>query len=174
MIYRLPFSLLVAAFMLAGCATSSPPPPKPPPPADKLDALGARPVAPVQTQPLETTERSPLDDPSSPLYRKVIYFDYDAAEIRPQYASLLRAHADYIFKNPDVRVRLEGHSDERGTREYNLALGDRRSRAVKRFLMAEGAPEPRLKTLSYGEERPADPARNQRAWSENRRVELVY
>lgn len=171
MFYRLFPSLLIAALTLTACATTPPPLPEAPS-ADELDAVGTR--TSTTTVPLVETERSPLDDPSSPLYRKVIYFDYDAAEIRPQYASLLRTHASYIFKTPGVRVTLEGHSDERGTREYNLALGERRSQAVKRFLMAEGAPAESLVTLSYGEERPADPRRNERSWGENRRVELVY
>jgi peptidoglycan-associated lipoprotein len=162
---------LVAALALTGCATAPPPPPEVPS-ADELDAMGDR--SGVQTEALAPEQRSPLDDPSSPLYRNVIYFDYDAAKIRPQYADLLRAHAEYIYDTPGVEVTLEGHSDERGTRDYNLALGDRRSQAVKRFLLAEGAPEGRLSTLSYGEERPADPGSNERSWSENRRVELVY
>ncbi len=172
MIYR-PLPLLLIGFLvLAGCATKTAPPLPEAPSADELDAMRDRPD--VQTTPVAEPERSPLDDPSSPLYRKVIYFDYDAAEIRPQYADLLRAHANYIFNTPGVQVTLEGHSDERGTREYNLALGERRSQAVQRFMMAEGAPAERLSTLSYGEERPADPRRSQDSWQKNRRVELVY
>ena len=122
----------------------------------------------------EASARSPLDDPASPLYRKLIYFEYDATRIQPQYADLLRVHAEYIFNTPGVEVRLEGHTDERGTRGYNLALGEQRSQAVRRFLMAEGVPGERLTSLSYGEERPANPARTETAWRENRRVELVY
>lgn len=160
---------LLLVLALTGCATAPPPPPAAPS-ADELDAVGPRPRLETRVPQV----RSPLDDPASPLYRKVIYFEYDAANIQPNYAGLLRAHADYIYNTPGVEVTLEGHSDERGTREYNLALGDRRSDAVKRFLMAEGVPEARIRTLSYGEERPADPGRTERAWSENRRVELVY
>ncbi|MFW6258082.1 MAG: peptidoglycan-associated lipoprotein Pal [Halochromatium sp.] len=104
----------------------------------------------------------------------MIHFAYNASAIQPEYADLLRAHAEYIFNTPDVTVRLEGHTDERGTRGYNLALGERRSQAVRSFLMAEGVPGERLTTLSYGEERPANPARSESAWRENRRVELVY
>jgi peptidoglycan-associated lipoprotein len=169
--YRSSSSLLVAALTLSACATTPPPPPAKPS-AGELDAVGADRSA--VTRPVVEVERSPLDDPSSPLYRKVLYFDYDSAEINPQYAALLRAHAAYLYNTAGERVTLEGHSDERGTREYNLALGERRSQAVKRFLMAEGAPAERIGTLSLGEERPADPRRNERSWSENRRVELVY
>jgi peptidoglycan-associated lipoprotein len=172
MIYRLPPLLLIGLLALTACATKTSPPLPDAPSADELDAMRDR--ADVQTTGVEEQERSPLDDPSSPLYRKVIYFDYDAAEIRPQDAALLRAHANYIFNTPGVKVTLEGHSDERGTREYNLALGERRSQAVQRFLMAEGAPAERLSTLSYGEERPADPRRGEGSWQQNRRVELIY
>jgi peptidoglycan-associated lipoprotein len=164
--------LLIAALALTGCATNTAPPIPDAPSADELNAMNRR--SDVETRPLERVERSPLDDPSSLVYRKVIYFDYDASEIKPQYADLLRAHANYIFNTPGVQVTLEGHSDERGTREYNLALGERRSQAVGRFLVAEGAPSERLSTLSYGEERPADPRRSEGAWQQNRRVELVY
>ncbi|WP_462320381.1 peptidoglycan-associated lipoprotein Pal [Halochromatium sp.] len=172
MIERLLPLLPIAALALSGCATQKAPPIPDTPSADELNAIGGR--AGLDTRPLVQPERSPLDDPSSPLYRKVIYFDYDASEIKPEYADLLRAHASYIFNTPGVQVTLEGHSDERGTREYNLALGERRSQAVQRFLMAEGAPAERLSTLSYGEERPADPGRSEGAWQQNRRVELVY
>lgn len=164
--------LLIAVVALGGCATQTAPPLPGRPSADELNAVGGR--AGLETRPLAQPERSPLDDPSSPVYRKVIYFDYDGTEIKPRYADLLRAHANYIFNTPGVQVTLEGHSDERGTRDYNLALGERRSQAVQRFLMAEGAPGERLSTLSYGEERPADPRRNEGAWQQNRRVELVY
>lgn len=164
--------LLVAALALSGCATNTAPPIPDTPSAAELNAVNGR--TGVETRPIEPVERSPLDDPSSPVYRKVIYFDYDASEIKPQYADLLRAHANYIFNTPGVEVTLEGHSDERGTREYNLALGERRSQAVERFLVAEGAPSERLSTLSYGEERPADPRRSEGSWQQNRRVELVY
>jgi peptidoglycan-associated lipoprotein len=132
------------------------------------------PTAVTTTTPLETQPRSPLDDPSSPLYRKVIYFDYDTAEIQPRYIDLLRVHAGYLYQKPGASVTLEGHTDERGTRDYNLALGDQRADSVKRFLTAEGVPADKLTTLSYGEERPADPGHNEQSWALNRRVELVY
>jgi peptidoglycan-associated lipoprotein len=115
-----------------------------------------------------------LNDPRSPLYQKVIYFDYDRSDIKPQFVDVLRAHASYLSSNPGAHVRLEGHTDERGTREYNLALGEQRADTVRRFLIAEGARDGQVDTLSYGEERPADPGHNESAWALNRRVELVY
>jgi peptidoglycan-associated lipoprotein len=115
-----------------------------------------------------------LNDPSSPLYQRVIYFDYDSSDIQPQFIDILRAHASYLSSSSDVSVTLEGHADERGTREYNLALGDQRADTVRRYLLAEGVPDSRVHTMSYGEERPADPGHSESSWALNRRVELVY
>ena len=166
--------LLVAALAVSGCATA-PPEPEPAPSAADLDAMN-RPTGDIgaSTRPLETKLLSPLDDPSSPLYRKVVYFDYDNAEIQPQYLDLLRVHANYLYRTPGATVTLEGHTDERGTRDYNLALGDSRADSVQRFMIAEGVPADKLTRLSYGEEQPADPGHNQQSWALNRRVELVY
>lgn len=168
-----PLLLLPLLFAAGGCATE-PPQQTEAPSADELDAMSARERAGASTAPIAERPYSPLDDPSSPLYRKVVYFDYDATSVKPEYADLLRRHAQYIATTDGVRVTLEGHSDERGTREYNLALGDRRADAIKRFMVAEGVPAEQLSTLSYGEERPVDPRRGEGSWAENRRVELVY
>ncbi|EIC19963.1 peptidoglycan-associated lipoprotein Pal [Thiorhodovibrio frisius] len=135
----------------------------------ELDAMsGAR------TAGIDDRRGSPLDDPSSPLYQRVIYFGYDATAIDPKYANLLRAHADYLARTSNATVVLEGHTDERGTREYNLALGESRAEAVRSFLVAEGVPAQKIRTLSYGEERPAEIGSSERAYSLSRRVELVY
>ncbi|MCG6942680.1 MAG: peptidoglycan-associated lipoprotein Pal [Thiohalocapsa sp.] len=168
--------ILLAVLAVAGCATQPPPPQQTPPSGAELDAL--RPsgdTAAEVPEPLGPAKPlSPLDDPNSPLYNKVVYFDYDTAEIRPQDTDLLRTHAAYIYRTPGVTVTLEGHTDERGTRDYNLALGDRRADAVQQFLVAEGVPPEKLRRLSYGEERPAESGSTERAWALNRRVELVY
>lgn len=118
--------------------------------------------------------RDPLDDPRSLLAGRVIYFELDSADVRAEDRELVRAHADYLVARPDRRLRLEGHADERGTREYNVALGQRRADAVRSLLQLYGVPPRQLSTLSYGEEYPADFGHNERAWSRNRRVELVY
>ncbi len=115
-----------------------------------------------------------LHDPQSPLARRTIYFDFDSATVRPEDRKLLEAHAKFLADHPKLRVTLEGHTDERGSREYNLALGDRRARAVQRLLEFMGAAPEQLRTLSYGEEKPADPGHNEAAWAKNRRVEIVY
>jgi peptidoglycan-associated lipoprotein len=117
---------------------------------------------------------SALEDPNSPLYEKVVYFDFDTAEIRPEYVDTLRAHAEYLVNTPAARLVIEGHCDERGSREYNIALGERRANSVQRFLEAEGVSPVQIETVSYGEERPVDLGHNEDAWARNRRAELVY
>lgn len=117
---------------------------------------------------------SQLDNPDSLLYTKVVYFDFDRSEIRSESIATLRAHADYLLANGGVAVTIEGHCDERGSREYNIGLGERRATAIKRFLEAEGVASSQINTISYGEERPADPGHGEAAWAMNRRGVLVY
>lgn len=104
---------------------------------------------------------------------RVIYFDFDRSEVRPDARAVLEQHAAFL-NNRSTNIRLEGHADERGSREYNLALGERRAEAVKRTLTILGVPESLVTTLSYGEERPMDKGHNETAWQVNRRVEIVY
>jgi peptidoglycan-associated lipoprotein len=104
----------------------------------------------------------------------IIYFDYDRAEIKPEFVTIVTAHAKYLNANANNKVRLEGHSDERGSREYNIGLGERRAQAVRRALMLQGVTEAQITTVSYGEERPAVQGSDEAAYAKNRRVELVY
>jgi peptidoglycan-associated lipoprotein len=104
----------------------------------------------------------------------VVYFDYDRAEIKAEFVPIVAAHAKYLNGNASRRVRLEGHSDERGSREYNIGLGERRAQAVRRALMLQGVTEAQITTVSYGEERPAVQGGDESAYSKNRRVELIY
>jgi len=116
----------------------------------------------------------PWEDPSNPLHDRVIYFDYDSSEIRADSVGLLRTHAAFLGMRTNQRAILEGHTDERGAREYNLALGDQRAEAVRRFMMAEGVNPNQIETLSYGEERPVDAGHGESSWSQNRRVVIQY
>jgi peptidoglycan-associated lipoprotein len=108
------------------------------------------------------------------LSQLVVYFDYDEAEILPEFNALLEAHGRDLAQNPNKQLRLEGHADERGSREYNIGLGERRAQAVRRVLMLQGAAGTQFTTVSYGEERPAQTGSDDEAWRLNRRVELVY
>jgi peptidoglycan-associated lipoprotein len=104
----------------------------------------------------------------------VIYFDYDRSDIRPEYAALINSHAKFLAGSSGVKIRVEGHTDERGSREYNIALAERRAQAVRRALMLQGAGDAQLTTVSYGEERPSTAGSGESAYEKNRRVELVY
>ncbi|MCA1772748.1 MAG: peptidoglycan-associated lipoprotein Pal [Halomonas sp.] len=105
---------------------------------------------------------------------KTIYFDYDRDTIKGEYESVVMAHARYLRSNPDADVVLHGHTDERGTREYNMALGERRANAVERFLNIQGVSSSQMSVVSYGEERPAERGDSDDAYSQNRRVVFNY
>jgi len=108
------------------------------------------------------------------LATKVVYFDFDSSEIKGTGTDVVAAHAKYLAGHPNMRVRLEGHTDERGSREYNIGLGERRAQSVRRALLLQGAADAQISTVSYGEERPAAPGHDEAAWAKNRRVEIVY
>lgn len=105
---------------------------------------------------------------------KIIYFEFDRSDIRREDRETVSAHASWLADNSNLRVRLEGHADERGSREYNIGLGERRAQAVRQALMLQGVSGSQIETLSYGEERPATRGSGEFSWQQNRRVEIVY
>jgi peptidoglycan-associated lipoprotein len=114
------------------------------------------------------------DETGDVLDNRTIYFAYDKSDVNARSMELLAGHARYLATNPGVEVRLEGHADERGSREYNIGLGERRAQAVREILLLRGVAARRMTVVSYGEERPAARGSNDESWSLNRRVELVY
>ena len=133
-------------------------------------------VAPVETAPVDGAGRySATDLDRVPcLMQRVVYFDFDRAEIRGEAQEILRCHAKYLNDNATSRMTLEGHADERGSREYNLGLGERRGNAVNSALQANGASGSQITVVSYGEERPTCNESSESCWAQNRRVEIVY
>lgn len=115
-----------------------------------------------------------LNDPASPLSNRVVYFEYDSSSVRQEDVVVLEAHAAYLGENSNVTIRVVGHTDERGSREYNLALGERRALAIRQILMLQGASIQQFQVTSFGEERPDVEGRDESAWGQNRRVELLY
>ena len=113
------------------------------------------------------------NDPNSP-QPKIIYFTLDSSDIQPDFKPIVQAHAQYLVANPSLHVLLEGNTDERGSREYNIALGEQRARTVANVLMAQGVSETQIQIVSYGEEKPAAMGNDESAWEQNRRVEIVY
>ena len=125
-------------------------------------------VAPVVTDSAAGTVAGPAN------VSRLIYFDYDSYVIKPEFQSLIEAHARFMKANNDRRIAIEGHTDERGGREYNLALGQRRAEAVRRALVLLGVADNRLEAVSFGKEKPVDPGNDEAAYAKNRRAELVY
>lgn len=113
-------------------------------------------------------------DGSGPNSRTIIYFDFDKSEIKPEFASIVSTNAQNLAGHPNLKLKLEGNTDERGTREYNIGLGERRAQAVRRALLLQGVAETQISTVSFGAERPAAEGDDESAWARNRRVELVY
>lgn len=105
---------------------------------------------------------------------KRVHFDFDRSEVKSEFYDVIKLHADYLSINPDAKLTVEGHCDERGSREYNLALGERRANAIKNALIAEGIEPSRVDVISFGEDRPLVEASNSEAWAQNRRGEFVY
>ena len=117
---------------------------------------------------------NPLVDPKNILSKRSVYFDYDSNLVKEEYRGLVQAHAKYLVENKDARVRIEGHCDERGSREYNLALGQRRAEAVKRVMTVLGVAENRIESVSFGEEKPMAMGHDESAWKQNRRGDIKY
>ena len=122
----------------------------------------------------DTGSMSELDDPQNPLSVRTIYFEFDSSVIQNQFRDVVEAHSTFLISNQETVIFLEGHADERGSREYNLALGERRSQTLKRQMVLLGVPSRQLRTTSYGEERPMSEEHDEFAWSQNRRVEIIY
>lgn len=164
--------IVASGMMLAGC---------PKKPQTLPDAQQTEEVAPTSTEGASSSSvgGSALSADQQALEAAkaagvIVYFDYDRAEIKPEYVPVVAAHAKFLNGNAQRKVRLEGHSDERGSREYNIGLGERRAQAVRRALMLQGVTENQITTVSYGEERPAVQGSDESAYAKNRRVELVY
>ena len=138
-------------------------------------APGAGGAAQQSSRPVaEVTVPDPLNDPKSPLAQRSIYFDYDSFVVKDQYRSTLEAHARYLATNKTRRIAIQGNTDERGSREYNLALGQKRAEAVRQSLAVLGVPEAQMEAVSFGEEKPRSPGQDEASFAENRRADIAY
>lgn len=115
-----------------------------------------------------------LNDPNSPLSQRVLYFDLDSSQIKSEDRDIITVHAEFLAAHPDITIVLEGHADERGSREYNIALGEKRAKAVKQLMTLQGVTEAQIQVISFGEERPVAIGHDSAAWRLNRRVEILY
>ena len=164
--------------VLGACATTTP---------DQKDAAvgngksGAesvnRPaIKPAESQPLtnKSLAGNTLKDPNNILSKRSVYYDFDSNLVKDEYRPLVAAHARYLREQSSAEMRIEGNADERGSREYNLALGQRRADAVKQMMQLMGVRVIQIETISYGEERPRQTASDEESWAENRRADVVY
>ena len=160
--------LLTALMCTAAVACSKKVKEAPPPQAEA--------APPAATQPATTTGAyTPADlDTDSCLRTRVVYFDFDQEAVRPEFQAAMACHAKYLGDRPSSRMNLEGHADERGSREYNMGLAERRGNSVSSALQANGGSGSQISVISYGEERPACTASSEDCWAKNRRVEIVY
>jgi peptidoglycan-associated lipoprotein len=166
--------------VLAGCST------QPSAPVDDKSATEAADTAKMQgttTSGTTTagvngattgTGMSPLKDPNNILSKRSVYFEFDSFVVEDKYKPLVEAHAKYLAANKTVKVTLQGNTDERGSREYNIALGQKRAEAVKRVLVLMGAQDVVIETVSFGKEKPRREGHDEASWAENRRVDIVY
>jgi peptidoglycan-associated lipoprotein len=146
-------------------------------PTAKPAAPATKPVDPgAATKPLDTgrVAGDPLKDPANILSKRSIYFDYDSNQVKDEHRPVVAAHAKYLSQNRSRRVRIEGNTDERGSREYNLALGQRRADAVKQMMELLGASGSQIETLSFGEVKPKATGSDEASWAENRRADIRY
>lgn len=158
--------------LLAACASVQPkefPTPSP-------QAAAAAPAPQPQATPVapRSVAMNPLHEPNSILAKRSVYYDYDEYDIKLEFRPLLEAHAGYLRDHAEATVRIEGNADERGSREYNLALGQRRADGAKMALVLLGVPDQRIETTSWGEEKPRATGQDEASWAQNRRSDTVY
>lgn len=147
----------------------------PPTGAKKPIVVDTQPVVPAKVEPATPLAMDPaLKDPKNILSKRTIYFDFDSNLVKEEFRPIVAAHAKYIAANGKAKMIIQGHTDERGSREYNLALGQRRSDAVKQMMTVLGAEGSRVETVSFGEEKPAVQGTGESAYAQNRRAEIVY
>jgi peptidoglycan-associated lipoprotein len=149
---------------------------KPEPSGVVVDRPPVKPVDPAATKGLKTDPfaGSPLKDPKNILSKRSIFFDYDSNLVKDEYKPIVAAHARYLQQNGGAKVRVEGNADDRGSREYNLALGQRRADAVKQMMQILGAKAAQIEPVSFGEEKPRCTEATESCWSQNRRGDIVY
>jgi len=158
-------ALALTVVWAAGCSTTN---------TTDTDAMGGDTAPATTTQAVSDSSMSGTSMADVKNLATIFYFDFDKSQVMPEAVTALRGHAKYLVANPSASVVLEGHADERGTREYNMALGERRAQAVARVLTVNGVSSSQIELVSFGEEKPVVMGHNESSWAQNRRVELKY
>lgn len=165
---------IVLVNLLAACASKKPPEPAAEAPKPAPVAAREEPRAEPAPAPVARTEVDPLNDPNSILAKRSTYYPFDVSVVQEEDKPVVQAHAKYLSEHANRNVRLEGNCDERGSTEYNLALGQRRADGVKKMLQLGGAKASQLESVSYGEEKPRASGHDEASWAQNRRTDIKY
>jgi peptidoglycan-associated lipoprotein len=169
-------TLSALTLLLAACGSQPPAPEQNPAGVESRSAVKveSNPVTRVQPDTFDPASIAALKDPRSPLSKRSVYFDYDSYVVKDEFQALLTAHGKFLVANPKIRMLIQGNADERGSREYNLALGQKRADAVRKALTLLGAKEDQLEAVSLGEEKPVCTESNEECWAKNRRGDMLY
>ena len=163
------------ALLIAGCSSTPDAPEQGGAPVESRSGSSGPSVATVTAGGLNSSKLpAELTDPKSILSKRSIYFDYDKFDVKPEYKDLVSGHAKFLANNRQFKMLIQGNTDERGSREYNLALGQKRADAVKKMLTLFGAREEQVESVSLGEEKPKNEGQNEAAWAQNRRGDMLY
>jgi len=178
---RILWAVLIASLLAACAGTQST---DSQPPAAVEDRGVGKPAAaqPVETRPIGGVDligrpaagAAALKDPNNILSKRSVYYDFDRYDVKDEYKPMIEAHARYLRENGATRMLIQGNTDERGSREYNIALGQRRSEAVKQMMQLLGARPDQIESVSFGEEKPRATGHDEKSWAENRRADIVY
>ena len=174
------FTAAGAAFFAAGCSTTPTDEQAPAGVEERKPAAGGSPVEAKPIARVDVTGKpagtpfAALKDPNNVLSKRSIYYDFDKFDVKDEYRPLVEAHAKFLRDNPGAKMLIQGNTDERGSREYNVGLGQRRSDGVKKMLLLLGAKEAQLESVSLGEEKPKSEGHNEDAWAQNRRSDMLY
>ena len=164
-------AVALAALMLAACHTESVKQPEPQAPQAATPPVKATDTRTVRTQNVEV---DPLNDPKGALAQRSVYFDFDSYVVKSDYNQLVSNHAKYLESHNSRNIQIQGNTDERGTAEYNLALGQKRAEAVRKAMATLGVPDSRMEATSNGKTQPKAEGHDEAAWSQNRRADIVY
>ena len=168
---RAALAVAAALLLVAGCASQSTTPDQGAPQPQAATQPSAPPSA---TPPASAPAAAPTRDPRADYAKRSVYYEFDGYDVKPEYRPLVEAHAQYLKQNPSARITIEGNCDERGSREYNVALGQRRAESVMKMMTLLGVREGQIESVSFGKEKPRTAGSSEAAWSENRRSDFAY
>lgn len=167
-------AVLLSLLLLAACTSTDTGTTTTEAPVDTTPAAEVKTAEQLAAEAATERDRLAKEADMSLRQSRTIYFDFDKSNVKDEYRALIQAHAMFLAKNPGTNVKLEGHADERGTPEYNIALGEERAKALASIFATFGVSSSQMESISYGEERGIDMGHNEDAWAKNRRVEIVY